>query len=54
VADVPGVLLKQVEQDPLEGGRVGAIPPLTGLAYLIELVGLDDGPASHGLGAQVG
>src|ERR1700759_4319344 len=54
VADVPGVLLKQVEQDPLEGRRVGAVPPLAGLAYLIEPVRLDDGPAPRTLGAQVG
>ena len=39
---MPGVLLKQVEQDPLEGGRVGAVPPLTGLAYFIEPAGLDE------------
>src|SRR5690349_24932355 len=54
VADVPGVLLEQVEQDPLEGGRVGAVPPLTGLAHLVEPVRLDDGPAPRTLGAQVG
>ena len=54
VADVPGVLLKQVEQDPLKGGRVGAVPPLTGLAHLIEPVRHDDGPAPRTLGAQVG
>src|SRR5437588_4008110 len=54
VADVPGVLLEQVEQDPLEGGRVRAVPPLTGLAHLIEAVSLDDGPAPRGLGVQVG
>src|SRR5690242_10367215 len=54
VADVPGVLLEQMEQDPLEGSRVRAVPPLTGLAYLVETVGLDDGPAPRALGVQVG
>ena len=51
---MPGVLLEQVEQDPLEGSRVRAVPPLTGLAYLVEAVGLDDGPASRALGVRVG
>jgi hypothetical protein len=43
VADVPGVLLEQVEQDPLEGSRVRAAPPFTGLAHLIEAVGEGNG-----------
>jgi hypothetical protein len=43
VADVPGVLLEQVEQDTLEGSRVRAAPPFTGLAHLIEAVGEGNG-----------
>jgi hypothetical protein len=50
---VAGVLLHQVEQDPLEGGRVGAVPALTGLARLVEVVGGDDDAAAFGLVAQV-
>jgi acylpyruvate hydrolase len=36
-----GVLLDQVEQDPLQGWRVGTVPALTGLAHLVEIVGSD-------------
>jgi hypothetical protein len=50
---VPGVLLEQVEQDPLQGGRVGAVPAVAGLAHVGQVVGLDDGPAPRGLGGQV-
>ena len=50
---MPGVLLQQVEQDPLEGGRVRAVPAVTGLAHLVQVVGLDDGPAPRGLSGQV-
>jgi GNAT superfamily N-acetyltransferase len=32
VADVAGVLLEQVEQDPLECRRIGSVPPVAGLA----------------------
>jgi hypothetical protein len=51
---VAGVLLDQVEQDPLEGGRVGAVPAFTGLAHLVEVVGGDDEAAAFGLVAQAG
>jgi hypothetical protein len=50
---VAGVLLEQVKQDPLQGRRVGAVPALTGLAHVIQVVGGDDGPAPLGLVAQV-
>ena len=50
---MPGVLLEQVEQDPLQGRRVGAVPAVAGLADLGQVVGLDDGPAPPGLIAQV-
>ena len=36
VAEVPGVLLEQVEQDPLQGGRVGAIPAVARLSLFAE------------------
>jgi hypothetical protein len=49
VTEVPGVLLQQVEQDPLQGGRVGAVPPVAGLAHVGQVMGLDDGPAPRGL-----
>jgi hypothetical protein len=51
---VAGVLLDQVEQDPLEGGRVGAVPAGTGPAHLVEVVGGADDAAAFGLAAQVG
>jgi hypothetical protein len=51
---VPGVLLEQVEQDPLQGGRVGAVPAVTGLAHLVEVVGFDDGAGPAGLVGQAG
>ena len=54
VTQVPGVLLEQVEQDPLQGRRVGADPAFTGLAHLGQIVGGDDGPAPRGLAGQVG
>jgi hypothetical protein len=53
VTQVPGVLLEQVEQDPLQGGRVGAAPAVTGLSRLAEIMRLDDGPGPFGLRAQV-
>jgi hypothetical protein len=53
VAEVPGVLLEQVEQDPLQGRRVGAAPAVTGFPDVVEIVGLDDDPAPGGLLAQV-
>jgi hypothetical protein len=53
VAQVPGVLLEQVEQDSFQGGRVGAVPALAGLAHVVQVVGLDDGPGPPGLIQQV-
>ncbi len=53
LTQVAGVLLQQVEQDPLQGRRVGAVPAFTGLAHVVEVVGGDDGPAPLGLIAQV-
>ena len=49
VADVARVLLKQVEEDPLERRGVGSVPALTRLAQVIEAVGFDDGPGPRGL-----
>jgi hypothetical protein len=48
-----GVLLDQVEQDPLQGRGVRAVPALTGLAHLVEVMGGDDGAAAFGLVAEV-
>jgi hypothetical protein len=53
VTQVPGVLLEQVEQDPLQRGGVIAVPALARLSHLAEIVGLDDGPAAPGLLTQV-
>ena len=50
---MPGVLLEQVEQDPFQGGRVGAVPALAGFPYVVQVVGLDDGPGPPGLIQQV-
>ena len=47
-----GVLLDQVEQDPLEGCRAGSIPSVAGLTRVSQVVGLDDRPASGGLDVQ--
>jgi hypothetical protein len=54
VPEVPGILLHEVEQDPLEGGRVRAVPALAGLAHLVQCMGFDDGPAARGLRVQIG
>ena len=54
VADVPGVLLQQVKQDPLESRGVRAVPAFAGLSHLVQVVGLDDGLAPRGLLAQAG
>ena len=53
VAEVAGILLEQMEQDPLERGR-GAVawPPVTGPASLAEVMRLDDGPGAGGLRTQ--
>jgi hypothetical protein len=49
VAQVPGVLLEQVEQHALQRGRLRARPALAGLADLGQLVALDDGRAARRL-----
>ena len=51
---MPGVLLEQVEQDPLQGRGVGASPAVAGLPDLVETVGLHDGTGPPGLVEQVG
>jgi len=51
---VPGVLLEQVEQDPFQGGGVGASPAVAGFPDLVQVVGLDDGAGPLRLAAQVG
>jgi hypothetical protein len=43
-----------MEQDPFQGRRVGAVPAVTGLADLVQVVGLDDGAGPPGLVVQVG
>jgi hypothetical protein len=53
VADVPGVLLEQVEQDTFQGRGVGAIPALAGLPDLVQIVGGHHGAGPPGLIAQV-
>jgi hypothetical protein len=50
VTNVPGVLLEQVEQDPLKRRRIGSIPPLAGFAYVSKIVRFDDGSAARCLG----
>jgi hypothetical protein len=52
LAQVPGVLLYQVEQDPFQGRRVGAAPAVAGLARLVQVVGLDDDTGPSGLVVQ--
>jgi hypothetical protein len=52
VANVPGVLLKQVEQDPVKRRRIGSVPPIARPADVSKIMGLDDGPGPCGLGAQ--
>jgi hypothetical protein len=54
MADVPGVLLEQVEQHAFQGRRVGASPAVAGLAHLIELVGGDDRAAARRLLGELG
>ena len=46
LADVPGVLLHEVEQHPLERRGRLARPALARLADLVEVVALDDGAAA--------
>jgi hypothetical protein len=54
MTQVPGVLLEQVEQDPFQGGRRGAVPAGAGLAHLGQVMGLHDGPGPARLVAQAG
>jgi hypothetical protein len=54
VADVPGVLLHEVEQDPLQRRGRLAGPAVARLAHLVEVVALDDGAAARCLGVQLG
>ena len=49
VAQVPGVLLEQMEQHALQHRRLRARPALAGLADLGQLVALDDGRAARRL-----
>jgi hypothetical protein len=43
-----------VEQDPLQGGRIRAVPAFAGLAHLVEVVGFDDRAGPLGLVVQAG
>src|SRR6266536_5637094 len=52
MADMTGVLLEQVEQDALQGRRIGAVPPLARLADVGKVMGFDNGPGARGLGGQ--
>src|SRR6266498_1477626 len=49
VAEVAGVLLEQVKQDPLECRGVGPVPAVAGFADVSKVMGLDDGPAAASL-----
>jgi hypothetical protein len=51
---VPGVLLKQVEQDPFQGRGVGVRPAVAGFPDPAEIAGLDDGAGAAGLVEQAG
>ena len=51
---MPGVFLEQVQQDPFQGCRVGAIPAVAGFADLAEVVGFDNGAGPPGLVLQCG
>ena len=51
---MPGVLLDQVEQDPLQGRGIGARPAVAGFPDLVEIVGFDDGAGPSGLVEQAG
>jgi hypothetical protein len=52
VADVAGVLLDQVEQDPLKCRGPVAVPPVARLADVSKVMGFHDGPAARRLGVQ--
>src|SRR3954470_13236388 len=47
VADVPGVLLQQMKQDPLQLWRGVAVPSLAGSTELVQCVCLDDGSSPY-------
>jgi hypothetical protein len=49
---VAGLLLDQVEQDPLKGRRPGCVPPVTRLADVSKVMGFHDGPAACRLSVQ--
>ena len=51
---MPGVLLEQVQQDPLQGRGVGTGPAVAGFPGFVETVGFDDGAGPPGLIEQVG
>ncbi len=50
VAEVARILLQQVEQNPFERGRVGAVPSGARLTDIGEVVGLDHGATPVSLG----
>ena len=52
VAEVAGVLLGQVEQDPLKRCRPGSVPPVARLADVSKVTGLHGGPVACRLSAQ--
>ena len=52
VPEMAGVLLEQVEENPFERRRVGAVPAGTWLADGVQVVGLDDRPSALALGSQ--
>ena len=55
MAEVAGILLEQMKQDPLKCGRGAvAVPAVTGLANLAKVVRLDDGPGTGRLRTQPG
>jgi hypothetical protein len=52
VTEVPGVLLDEVDENPLESGRCGAVPASSWSTDAGQVVSLDDGPATVGLGLE--
>ena len=52
VADVAGVLLDQVEQDPLKCRRPGFVPCVARVADVGKVMGFHDGPAARRLSVQ--
>jgi hypothetical protein len=53
MTDVAGVLLEQVEQNPLECRRITSVPPVARLAAVSKIVGFHDGPGASGLGVHI-